>query len=242
MARVPPQRCCCAVSTAGVCLHHAKACLDPRAEQCASLFCELFLCQEWTQGRHFLRVKFSFFVIYPALKAKNKNGKRLLLHKCQRWLFTSLSSFLSFPFAHLMCQGFFGQHFFHFPVDLYQLKQPGIFGSILCDGLTSLLIILGMGAALPLWICIDQSQNWTLHSKWSLAFVLSDLGKKKESNFHPIYLNWVRVIKNVKRQESQYTKRNIFNGNLSLIPPVFCTLLMLFGQFCTTFDTNSSTN
>lgn len=45
---------------------------------------------------------------------------------------------------------FFGQQFFHFPVDLYQLKQADIFGSILCDGLTSFLTILGMGATLPL--------------------------------------------------------------------------------------------
>lgn len=83
---------------------------------------------------------------------------------------------------------FFGQHFCHFTMHLCQLKRPGSFSSILCDKLTILLIILGMDATLPLWICIDQDQNWIRHSRRGLAVALGDVREKK-SNVHPMCLN-----------------------------------------------------
>lgn len=89
MARVSPWRCCCAVSTAGVCPRSAKACLVPGEGQSAFLFCAHWLgavpVPGVSTGKSFPQVW--VFVIYPPLKATNNNGKRLLLHKCQHWLF-----------------------------------------------------------------------------------------------------------------------------------------------------------
>lgn len=81
MARVSPWRCCCAVSTAGVCFHSAKASLVPGAEQCAFLFCSHWLWaipvpglstgNTFPQGQVCRR---GVFVVHPALKAMSKNG------------------------------------------------------------------------------------------------------------------------------------------------------------------------
>lgn len=65
------------------------------------------------------------FVIYPALKATSKNGDYSYTNVNAGF---SLKEFFSF-LGVCSLDVFFGQQFFHFPIDLYQLKHPGIFDS-----------------------------------------------------------------------------------------------------------------
>lgn len=78
----------------------------------------------------------------------------------------------------------------------------------------------------------DGSYSSTLNMHWSESklnpkFCLRWCREKKSPTFILCILIWVRVIKNVKRHEFQYTEKNVFNGNLSLIPSCFYTLLMV---------------